>query len=30
MKGIDDPNVIKGRSSFRINESSRIVIENRK
>jgi len=24
MKGIEDPNVIKGRSSFRINDSGRI------
>ena len=30
MKGIEDPNVIKGSSSFRINESSRINIDNRK
>lgn len=28
MKGIEDPNVIKGSSSFIINESSRIKINN--
>ena len=27
MKGIEDPNVIKGSSSFRINDSSRIKID---
>jgi len=26
MKGIEDPNVIKGSSSFRINDSGRIKI----
>ena len=29
MKGIEDPNVIKGSSSFRINDSSRVKIAKR-